>query len=194
MRYYKDPHIKSYRDPAPFIPGTATRYRWPRTMDREVTMIRRQVQNSGEGLYILRPPHDQPYSSILVEAYYPFHIRDDYVEWLDPFRREDMRNGNLVVVAAFDGVHGPEIKPPEEQLNRKHIMEIRRNNREARRHLRRKSTAKQRKREIRDNIDQQDEEVYSRWDEIVDEATRDTRKFGMATRVGPSTSTFDSHS
>lgn len=179
---YKDPHIRSYYDSPPLIPGTLTRFRWPRRWDSEVRMIRERVQGDGRGLFMLRAPY--PGEKLLVEAYYPEHMREGYVrQHLDPLRRYEVGMGNLVVVKVLDG-----IKPPGEPLDMRHIREIRRNNRNARRDLKRQASAKYRKSEMERRREEEEQEVYDHFNEFVRQAKVDTYKYAIRPHVGPADS------
>lgn len=179
---YRDPLIRNYHDRPPLVPGSLTRFRWPDEWDEEVRMIRERVQERGRGLYLLKAPY--PDAKVLVEAHYPLGMRDTYIEHhLDPFRKEDVRLGRLVVIRVFD-----DIKPPDQKLNMNHIREIRRNNRNARGNLKRQSSGKHRKLEMEDRRRQEEKPVFDRWNNFIQQVKVDTLKYAMTPHVGPARS------
>lgn len=179
---YRDPLIRSYADRPPLVPGSLTRFRWPEPGDPEVRMIRERVQESGKGLYILRAPY--PDAKVLVEAHYPNGMRPHYIDnHLDPYRKEDVQMGRLVVVRVFD-----DIKPPDQPLDMRHIREIRRNNRNARGDLRRQSSGHARRLALEDRRRKEEQPVFDRWNSFVKQAKADTRKFAATPHVGPARS------
>lgn len=177
----RDPHIESYRESPPLMPWTATRFRWPDKYDPDVETLRSNAVQDGQGLFILKPPHDFPRERLLVEAYYGRDIRPEYHETvLDPMRKSDARQGKLVVIHVHDN-----IKPPGEPLDMRHIREINRNARNARSHLKRQSNAGYRQSEIESKREAEDREVYSRFAQIYTEARMDTRRHILQPRSGP---------
>lgn len=136
---YHDPHIRSYRESAPLIPGTRTRFRWPEHGDNCVQRIRAEVQEEGRGLFVLQMPAGS--RKAIVEAYYPEGIRSAFYEAeLDPARREDVGAGRLVVVHVWRILSGP--------VDSAIVAELRRNNRSSRDDLSRTSTASNRRLEL----------------------------------------------
>lgn len=183
---YRDPHIQHPHDPAPYVPGSPNRFRWPDPHDPDVEAIRRGVQEEGRGLYVLLAPWGD--GKCLVEAYYPEGVRDLFASTrLDPFRKTDLQEGRLVVVGiprlretikVGKGLGSFRVMSPA-GVTATMLEEIRENNRNARAHLRRNAPASYLKQEINDAIAAREQEAYDRWADFYYDAWLQTRKFAM---------------
>lgn len=153
-----DKMIRRRHDPPPFIPGTDVRFEWPEPGDPDVAMLRERVQEGAPGLYVLKLPMLD--LKVLAECYYPDELRDGMWRNFDPMRRADWQDGRLICMHTLnvDGailvgggrrgsVHA--IRHLSDQV----VEEIRRNNRSARRDLKRNSSATARRQEL-DNAEE----------------------------------------
>lgn len=144
---YRDPQIRSYEQQPPLIPGSRFRFEWPDYDDPDVYRIRTEVQEGAPGLYVLRSP-DRNMKAI-VEAYYPEGIRHSFYEnELDPYRRADYQDGNLVVVHVWRVI--------TREIDNRILDEIRRNNRSARSDLKRSASAHDRLLEMRNRREEEE--------------------------------------
>lgn len=173
-----DPLVRYKNDPAPLIPGTLLRFRWP-SDPHDTEAVRSRVQERGRGLFVLEAPMPAGGTpvKVLAECYYPDELRVHYRrEGLDPFREADARMGRLVCVNTLPlrgttrigkghgSFHG------YTRLTEGMVLELRRNNRNARAELKRSSVGSYRKLELRDALDADDEEVYDEWSEAYAQA------------------------
>ena len=173
-----DPMVRYPHDPAPLIPGSLHRFRWPRD-SHDTEVIRREIQDRGRGLFVLehaRTVAGTPLK-VLAEAYYGDEIRPGYFQNLDSARQEDARMGRLVIVAVlplrgtFRVGKGLGSFPAYLWLTGDMIEEIRRNNRSARSDLKRQSSAVHRRQALEDIQRQKDERVLDEFAE--DHVARD---------------------
>lgn len=130
---------------APLIPGTFWRFQ---TLDpnHDQEVIRREVQEGGPHLYVFGLPFMAGGTRLkaLVEAYHPWEMRPAYIEqMLDPMRMADLQDGRLIAINTIP-VRGTTALPlgvgrvhAFVRLTPQMVTEIRRNNRNARGHLRR---------------------------------------------------------
>lgn len=165
---YRDPQARHNNEVAPLVPGSSSaRFVWPAPGDSDVERIRSDVQEGGPGLYVFYMPDGT--RKALVEAYYPEGIRDAFFEQeLDPYRRADCRLGRLVAVNVIRILDSP--------VDQRTIQEIRRNNRAARRELKRMSTSGDRLREINDGqAADTDRAIQTYQDAYVDASLNTTR-------------------
>jgi hypothetical protein len=117
------------------------RWRWPLPGDPRVAKMRRRVQDGGRGLYMLRPPPRlEPAGGgdtyCLVEGYYPDELGSAYWRQVDPWRREEWRMGRMVVLNT-GWYKAPTVFNARDTDFDLLLDEVRRNNRNARRDLRR---------------------------------------------------------
>lgn len=161
----QDPHIRSYRESAPIVPGTRIRFRWPEHGDICVQRIRTEVQEEGRGLYVLQMPAGS--QKAIVEAYYPEGIRTSFYEAeLDPARREDVGAGRLVVVHVWRVLSGP--------VDSTIIAELRRNNRSSREDLSRTSTASNRRLELEHAEEATEDAAFAEFRDAYADASLET--------------------
>lgn len=170
-------HIRHRRDPPPIVPGRTHRY--AALLDRrdpDVRRLRDEVQEEGKGLYILRM--DENVKS-LVEAYYPDEISAAYAKrWLSPPQLHDMGMGRLVVIAELGSYTG--------EIPDRIILNLRKNNRDARRDRKRKLSALDIEQQKRDLKRHTEEKEMQRLEDsgMIDryvEAAEDTRKYATGT-------------
>jgi hypothetical protein len=169
-----DRFVRYPDDPAPFAVGTRNRFRWPDRYDQDVELIRGEVQEGGPGLYILLANSDD---KVLVEAYYPEDIRPEfYATQLDPMRQEDFRLGRLVVVGyPFHTPSGEPMAVPAEGIGPM-IHQLRKNNRNANRDLRRRYNEKDIARALHEDAKKQEEEAGYEFTEGYIDAWKESRK------------------
>lgn len=160
-------YLRSNNEPAPRLAGRHARYRWPLD-DSEQRLIEAEIQEGGKGLWVLLSPV-QDNVKVLVEAYYPEDIRADYFKnQLDPMRRVDYQDGHLVTVAEVAQWVGP--------LPKELIYQIRKNNRNARKELRRKSTAYDRELEMKRLQEEQEKPIFDAYEDQYQYAAREHRR------------------
>jgi hypothetical protein len=156
----------------PLIPGTTRRFYLPDD-DRDQRVIEREVQQGGKGLLVVHDPSKHQYpAKTLIEAYSGEDIRGHFFELnLDPMRKSDYRRGELVCVGDLTDsfVWTGDIPPI-------YIEVLRRNNRAARRDLKRTSHDAYRKLELEDHHARQEAAVTAEYDSHVEYAARETVK------------------
>lgn len=167
----------------PFIPGTRTRFRSPGPRVRELErMMRERVQEGAPGLYLFEVPARElagtPMFS-LVEAYHPEGIRNPERS-LDPYRLSDYQAGNLVAVGTVglqssmrfgSGLGSVYVLTT---LTDRDFEELRRNNRNARAELKRRSSAHARAKELRGRVDAEEAETYREFEDEYANAVKET--------------------
>jgi len=183
---YSDPMIRDRHDAPPLVPGSAIRFKWPQPFDSDVEKVRTGVQERGRGLFVLRAPFGE--AKCLVEAYYPHEITANYAESvLDPLRFADMRQGRLIVVGnprfretmkVGEGVGSFRVLGPK-GVTPTLLEEVRRNNRNARSHLKRNANPMYAKQELNDIIHQREQEAFDRWEDFYADAWKQTVKFAL---------------
>lgn len=167
-----DPLVRHKHDPAPLIPGTLVRFRWP-SDSHDTEVIRSRVQERGRGLFVLEAPRTMAGTPVrvLAECYYGDEIHPSYWKQLDPFRTEDARMGRLVCITTLPLRGTQSIGTGFGSFNGYirlipgMVREIRRNNRNARSHLKRQTVASYRAQEMRNRRAEEEEPIYEEWAE-----------------------------
>lgn len=172
-------------DERPLIPGTPFRFG---SLNQEATeVIRSEVQEAGDGLFVFDAPFDVGGSTpmSICEAYYPDEFTSGYPANLDPIRMSDFKDGRLVVLNTL-GVRGmTSVGSGFGSINvcfriePQMIEEIRRNNRAARGELKRQSSAVHRKQAIKNAQEEEEQVAMKEWSDWYTDAYRETLKFAM---------------
>lgn len=164
---YRDPLIRSYNESPPYVGGRRqVRYSWPEFNCEYVAKIRDQVQRCGEALYVLWDPLLKCH--VVLEAMYADQFwNEEYRrgDHFDPYQRDDFRRGGLVVLEGYPASQESDknrwlISEPD-ALN-VHVLEIRRNNRSARIHLKQTATKSYHRQDMA-NEKQREEEEFENW-------------------------------
>lgn len=172
----RDPHVRSYADPGPLVPGVWVRFRWPEPYDDDVRRVREDLQEEGRGLFVLRAPFLDSVRC-LVEAYYPEDIRQAYFEReLDPLRRMDCRMGRLVVVGN-DLAPGRRPAMWRGPLDPRIVTALRASNRSARADLKRQVSPLYFKQALQDVNDREEDLLLEEWTDQYAEAFLDTLEY-----------------
>jgi hypothetical protein len=180
-----DPHIRYPHDPAPVVPGAKPeaavertrpvyisreeilRFSWPDRYDPDVQRIRTEVAEGGKGLYIMRMGGTGV--KAVVEAYYPEDIREKYfLKNLNRFQKTDYCMGRLVAVNVLFQYVG-EIHPA-------HILEIRRNHRNARADLKRSHDFESYVAALHEEEERRIAPALGRWSDFYTDAYSETVK------------------
>lgn len=169
----RDPHIRYPNDPAPLWPGTKdVRMIMAPGDDPDVQRIRREIQNEGKGLFVVYAKDTG--LKALIEAYYPEDVRPHYFkDWLDPYRKYEHRLGRLVCI-------NHQVIGWAGELHGLLIEEIQRNNRNARRDLRRSHSKVGHRIALENKLAEEERIAYDRFEQFYTNAVIDTHKFGMA--------------
>lgn len=171
----------------PWIPGRAARFQMPRKGDPDVERLRDGVQEGAAHLYVLYLPTMAGGSNVKViaEAYHPDQLQPGTWFMVDPRQRADWQDGKLVVIGtkAVDGTFKVGGKHPGSvhaffNLTEAMLAELRRNNRNARRDLKRKASAAYLEQEIRNAQEEADHKVAMESDfaDAYVDAYKDTRE------------------
>jgi len=156
------------RNEGPWIPGKAARFELPDRGDPDLALVRGGVQEGAPGLYVMYLPFTVGGAKVkcLVEAYYPEDLRPDTWNEVDPRQRTDWVDGRLVALHTIDiagtfKVGGSTMGSVYAFMNLNEVMieELRRNNRNARTELKRKSSTHARELELRNAIEANEEKI-----------------------------------
>lgn len=186
-----DPMVRHASDPAPLIPGTLLRFRWP-SDPSDTEVIRSTVQESGRGLFVLEAPMPAGGTTVkvLAEAYYPEDVRASYFENMDPFRKADSSMGRLIVVSTLDLKGTIQVGSGVGSffgyidLTSPMLDEIRRNNRNANSRLKRNASREYWMQE-RENLREAEEaKVFDEWAEAYTHMYLEGAKYGRTPEHG----------
>jgi hypothetical protein len=173
----RDPHIRYPDDPGPLAPDATTvrlglRYSWLPGDDPDVQRLRCEVQEEGRGLFVLAAGDTGV--KVLVEAYYPEDIRPEYYHTsLDRYRKHEHDMGRLVAINEIFSWVG--------EMHPLHMEEIRRNNRNARKDLKREHNPDAYEREARDIEDEQTRINSEDFNQFYADAYAESLKFAVGT-------------
>jgi hypothetical protein len=170
----RDTHIRHQEDPAPLAVSSMgirdLRYSWLPGDDPSVVKVRTEIQEEGRGLFVFRVGDTGV--KVLCECHYPEDIRPQYYKQnLDRFRKVDHDMGRLVAVNEIFQWIG--------EIPDQYILEIRRNNRSARRELKREMNAGEFVREMDKAQEKEDAENSKDFEDFYSEAYLESVKFGM---------------
>lgn len=174
-------------DPGPLVPGKTERFDWIPDNDSDLVRLRADLVEGGKGIWMFGMPGTD--TRVVAEAHYPEDIRDRYYETsLEPRRRHDVNMGRLVCVGVlfimpFSLDSCVYMTPPDSYGNvkwRRGWMadEINRNNRNARRDLRRTLDATSHRLAMDDMHQQEEDAVFATYDEGVEDAVKQTLDLG----------------
>jgi len=172
----------------PWIPGKASRLLWCDPGDPDQLLVREGVQEYGVHLYIMYLPFEVGGTQIktLVEVYWPDELRDGSVHHLDPRQRQDFHEGRPVVWSSLElngtvRIGGNELGAINAffALCTPMIEEVRRNNRNALKELRRSHSAADLKLEMEATLERDENEKMAAWADHYVEAYEDTEKFAL---------------
>jgi len=147
----------------PWIPGLAARFEWADPDDPDIATLRAEAQDGGPHLFILYTPVTLHASrvKVLAEAYYPADMQAATWEMLDPRQHADWQDGRLIVISTvpLKGTFRTNGNRPGSvnaffRLTTDMMEELRRNNRNARRELKRKASAVYHKQELKSAIEE----------------------------------------
>ena len=156
----------------PRIPGTTARFLIPDD-DYDQKVIEREIQEGGHGLMVVHHPGKYAYpAKTLIEAYSGMDIREHFYELnLDPARQADHNDGKPVCVGDLSDSFVWTGDIPWI-----YIEVLRRNNRAARRDLKRTSHDAYRKLEMDNHHERTEAAVAKEYDEHVAHAASETVK------------------
>ena len=166
-----DKHVRYPNDPGPLWPGKLDlRFTLADRRDPDLIRIRENVQEEGTGLFVAHLGGSGV--KALLEAYYPEGIRNRYYEkQLDRYRKVEVNMGRLVVVG--------QVTMWEGELDGRILGMVQRNNRNARRDLRRSHSAVDHRIALEDDLAAKEKAAYDRFTDFYTHAALDTHKFGM---------------
>ena len=166
-----DPHVRYPGDDGPLWPGKSDlRYTLVEGGDPDLRRVRENVQEGGVGLFVVHLGGSGV--KALIEAYYPDNIREAYFEKsLDKYRKSESRQGRLIAISQISFWHG--------ELDMRIINMVQRNNRNARRDLRRSHSATDHRIALDNDLAAKEQEAYDNFEDFYTNAMVETHKFGM---------------
>jgi len=168
-----DRHVRYPNDPGPMWPGMPhVRFTLAERGDPDLVRIRQEIQEEGKGLFVAYAGDTG--AKALIEAYYPEDLRPAYIAThLNDTMKYEVGMGRLTVINAnlFNWIG--EIDP-------RTLKEIQRNNRNARRELRRSHSQVDHNLDFARDLAAKEKKAYDRFEDFYTNAMIDTHKFGMA--------------
>jgi len=181
----RDPHIRFPNDPGPLLPGTQKRLRWPTRDNPDVFRVRQGVQESARGLFLLSM---QSGIQVLAEGYYPEDWQASQSRNIDRFTLNELQQGRLGIMGIrffiFNGLDSAvygipaniEDGGPIKMKIGDVLLEVKRNNRQARSLLRRTYDVASWKLEEATDRESEEESILARIADASHDAMNQTEK------------------